>query len=207
MTPEPTAVLQGAQDDARRTDTRERILEVAARLFSERGFAGTSIRDIADALGVTKAALYYHFPSKDAILGEIVAQPLAAVRAVLSEPHRLNDRAGREKFIRRAVDALSSCGPEMMVVFRDPKLLAAVDAEVEDSGIIRRVAMTLAMGLSGVRSPAAVKPHHMVRAIAAVAAGEAAINSWRLVYPDRTHFSDEDQEVIARLIIATLEAS
>jgi AcrR family transcriptional regulator len=206
MTPEPTAVLPGAQEDARRTDTRQRILEVAAHLFSERGFAGTSIRDIADALGVTKAALYYHFPSKDAILGELVAQPLAAVRAVLAEPHRLTDRAGREKFIRRAVDALASCGPEMMVVFRDPKLLAAVDAEVEDSGIIRSVAMTLAMGLSGVKSPAEVSPQHMVRAIAAVAAGEAAINSWRLVYPDRTHFSDDDQEVIARLIIATLES-
>ena len=206
MTPEPTALLLGTQEDARRTDTRERILEVAARLFSERGFAGTSIRDIADALGVTKAALYYHFPSKDAILGEIVAQPLAAVRAVLTAPHRLTDRAGREKFIRKAVEALSSCGPEMMVVFRDPKLLAAVDAEVEDSGIMGSVATTLAMGLSGVQSPERVNPQHMVRAIAAVAAGEAAINSWRLVFPDRTHFSDEDQEVIARLIIATLES-
>lgn len=206
MTPESGVVLAGASEDARRTDTRERILEVAARLFSERGFAGTSIRDIADALGVTKAALYYHFPSKDAILGELVAQPLAAVRAVLAEPHRLTDRAGREAFIRRAVDALSSCGPEIMAVFRDPKLLAAVDAEIEDSGIIRSVATTLAMGLSGVSLVGDVAPQHMVRAIAAVAAGEAAIDNWRLVYPDCTHFSDDDQEVIVRLIVATLES-
>jgi AcrR family transcriptional regulator len=206
MTPESGVVLAGASEDARRTDTRERILEVAARLFSERGFAGTSTRDIADALGVTKAALYYHFASKDAILGELVAQPLAAVRAVLAEPHRLTDRAGREVFIRSAVDALASCGPEMMAVFRDPKLLAAVDAEVEDSGIIRSVATMLAMGLSGVPRPAEVNPQHMVRAIAAVAAAEAAINSWRLVYPDRAHFSDDDQEIIARLVIATLES-
>jgi AcrR family transcriptional regulator len=206
MTPESAAILAGASEDARRTDTRERILEVSARMFSERGFAGTSIRDIADALGVTKAALYYHFPSKDAILGELVAQPLAAVRAVLSEPHHLSDRAGREKFIRRAVDAMSSCGPEMIAVFRDPKLLAAVDAKVEDSGIMGSVATALAMGLSGTRSPASVNPQHMVRAIAAVAAGEEAINNWRVVFPDRTHFSDDDQEVIARLIIATLES-
>jgi AcrR family transcriptional regulator len=206
MTPESAGLLASAPEDARRTDTRQRILEVAARLFSEQGFAGTSIRDIADALGVTKAALYYHFPSKDAILGELVAQPLAAVRAILAEPHRLSDRAGREKFVRRAVEALSSCGPEMMAVFRDPKLLAAVDAEVADSGILRNVASALAMGLSGVRSPKDVMPHHMIRAIASVAAGEAAIDNWRLVYPDRTHFSDDDQEVIARLIIATLES-
>jgi AcrR family transcriptional regulator len=206
MTPESGVVLTGASEDARRTDTRQRILEVAAQLFSERGFAGTSIRDIADALGVTKAALYYHFPSKDAILEELVAQPLAAVRAVLSEPHRLTDRAGREAFIRRAVDALASCGPEIMAVFRDPKLLAAVDAEVEGSGIIQSVAQTLAKGLSGVSLVRDVAPQDMVRAIAAVSAGEAAINSWRLVFPDRTHFTDEDQDVIVRLIVATLES-
>ncbi len=206
MATDHTTALVGAQEDARRTDTRERILEVAARLFSEQGFAGTSIRDIADELGVTKAALYYHFPSKDAILGELVAQPLAAVRAVLAEPHRLTDRAGREKFIRRAVDAMSSCGPEMMAVFRDPKLLAAVDAEVEDSGIIQSIATALAMGLSGARRLADVRPEHMIRAMAAIAAGESAIDNWRLVYPERTHFSDDDQEVISRLVIATLES-
>lgn len=206
MVVDHTTALVGAQEDARRTDTRERILEVAARLFSEQGFAGTSIRDIADELGVTKAALYYHFPSKDAILGELVAQPLAAVRAVLAEPHRLTDRAGREKFIRRAVDAMSSCGPEMMAVFRDPKLLAAVDAEVEDSGIIQSVATALAMGLSGARRLTDVRPEHMIRAMAAIAAGESAIDNWRLVYPERTHFSDDDQEVISRLVIATLES-
>jgi AcrR family transcriptional regulator len=206
MTPEPGVVLAGASEDARRTDTRDRILEVAARLFSERGFAGTSIRDIADALGVTKAALYYHFPSKDAILGELVAQPLAAVRAVLEEPHRLTDRAGREVFIRKAVDALSSCGPEIMAVFRDPKLVEAVDAEVEDSGIIQRVATTLAMGLSGVHRPGDVNPQHMIRAIAAVAAGEAPIEPLRHVYPYPTHFTDADQEFIVRLIVSTLES-
>lgn len=48
--------------------TRDRILSVARDLFAEQGFAGTSVRDIAAALGVTKAALYYHFTSKDEIL-------------------------------------------------------------------------------------------------------------------------------------------
>jgi AcrR family transcriptional regulator len=48
--------------------TRERILDVALDLFTEKGFDGTSLREIADKLGVTKAALYYHFASKDDIL-------------------------------------------------------------------------------------------------------------------------------------------
>ncbi len=49
-------------------DTRQRILDAALDLFIEQGFDGTSLRQIAEQLGVTKAALYYHFESKDDIL-------------------------------------------------------------------------------------------------------------------------------------------
>jgi AcrR family transcriptional regulator len=49
-------------------DTRDRILDIALDLFTEQGYDGTSLREIADQLGVTKAALYYHFESKDDIL-------------------------------------------------------------------------------------------------------------------------------------------
>jgi AcrR family transcriptional regulator len=48
--------------------TRERILDVALDLFIEKGFDGTSLREISEKLGFTKAALYYHFASKDDIL-------------------------------------------------------------------------------------------------------------------------------------------
>jgi AcrR family transcriptional regulator len=50
------------------TSTRERILDVALDLFTEKGFDKTSLREIAEQLGFTKAALYYHFASKDDIL-------------------------------------------------------------------------------------------------------------------------------------------
>jgi len=50
------------------TDTKQRILEVALDLFTEQGYDGTSLRQIAEQLGVTKAALYYHFESKEDIL-------------------------------------------------------------------------------------------------------------------------------------------
>lgn len=48
--------------------TRDRILAVASELFSEVGYEATSLRQIAERLGVTKAALYYHFQSKEQIL-------------------------------------------------------------------------------------------------------------------------------------------
>lgn len=44
--------------------TREQILDSSLRLFSEKGFARTSVRDIAQAAGITDAAIYYHFASK-----------------------------------------------------------------------------------------------------------------------------------------------
>lgn len=51
--------------------TRRRILEVALQLFARWGFHGTSIRDLAGALGLQPGALYVHFPSKDHILAEL----------------------------------------------------------------------------------------------------------------------------------------
>jgi AcrR family transcriptional regulator len=52
--------------------TRDRILEVALDLFTEQGFDKTSLREISEGVGVTKAALYYHFRSKEEILSSLV---------------------------------------------------------------------------------------------------------------------------------------
>src|SRR3984957_14172445 len=62
------AVGDAPRGDLEPTNTRERILDAALNLFIEKGFDKTSLREIAEQLGVTKAALYYHFTSKDDIL-------------------------------------------------------------------------------------------------------------------------------------------
>ncbi|HYH31026.1 MAG TPA: helix-turn-helix domain-containing protein [Pseudonocardia sp.] len=59
----------------RSTDTREEIRAVAMELFARNGYAQTSLRQIAERLDITKAALYYHFPSKEDLLAEL-AQPM-----------------------------------------------------------------------------------------------------------------------------------
>jgi AcrR family transcriptional regulator len=56
-----------AQVDAK-VDTRQRILDVALDLFTEQGYDGTSLREIAEQLSITKAAIYYYFESKEDIL-------------------------------------------------------------------------------------------------------------------------------------------
>ena len=52
--------------------TRERIVDEALTLFSTKGYAGTTVRDIADAVGIRDASLYKHFPSKRAIFDTCV---------------------------------------------------------------------------------------------------------------------------------------
>ena len=53
-------------------ETRQRILDVAVDLFIEQGYAGTSVRDISERLGMTKGSLYYHFASKEDVLNALV---------------------------------------------------------------------------------------------------------------------------------------
>jgi len=65
---------------------RETILQQAAELFAVRGYPATTMRDLAAALGVTPAALYYHFRNKDELLLEVIRH---GVRAV----HRRVERA------------------------------------------------------------------------------------------------------------------
>ncbi|MFJ8869131.1 TetR/AcrR family transcriptional regulator [Streptomyces sp. NPDC102473] len=61
----------GSTPQSRRGNTRQRIQDVALDLFAEQGYEKTSLREIAEQLQVTKAALYYHFKTKEDILVSI----------------------------------------------------------------------------------------------------------------------------------------
>lgn len=70
---------------------RSRLLDISARLFATRGYSNTSIRDIADAAGMTSGSLYHHFPSKEAILDEILREFLFDLRANYAEIEESHD--------------------------------------------------------------------------------------------------------------------
>jgi AcrR family transcriptional regulator len=55
------------------------LIEIASRLFAIHGYAGTSLRDIAEEANITKAALYYYFPNKEALYEQIVVDSLEAL--------------------------------------------------------------------------------------------------------------------------------
>jgi AcrR family transcriptional regulator len=67
----------------RRTDTREKIQATALELFAEHGYEKTSLREIAERLHVTKAALYYHFNSKEDIAVSLFDGLIAEIDALI----------------------------------------------------------------------------------------------------------------------------
>ena len=75
--------------------TRERILAVAQELFTRQGYDKTSLRDIAERLEITKAALYYYFPRKEDILVELHRRLQTLGETVIAELEAAPDGAAR----------------------------------------------------------------------------------------------------------------
>ncbi|TCP43431.1 TetR family transcriptional regulator [Tamaricihabitans halophyticus] len=69
----------------RTSETRQRILDAALELFLEQGVQQTSLRQIADRLGLTKPALYYHFSSREDLLNSLLQPLVADIDSVLAE--------------------------------------------------------------------------------------------------------------------------
>src|SRR5829696_3533548 len=101
-----------------RSDTREKIQDVALELFGEQGYDKTSLREIAERLGVTKAALYYHFKSKEEIVESFSADHIAKIQALVAWGHTLpRTPEGRREFIVRYATELQSGRHEEIMRF------------------------------------------------------------------------------------------
>lgn len=97
MSSAPSAASVGRpRSGARRlpaATAREEILDAAAELFAQRGYAATSTRSIAERVGIRQASLYYHFDNKEQILAELLE---ATVRPSLAHASSLGSLAPAE---------------------------------------------------------------------------------------------------------------
>jgi AcrR family transcriptional regulator len=91
---------------AGRSAGSQRVLDAALELFSEHGFEGTSLQDIADRLGVTKAAVYYHFRTKDDLLLALVLPVFHDVLALVAEAASRPARSARTLDVGGYVEVL-----------------------------------------------------------------------------------------------------
>ncbi len=107
---------------------KELICEEATRLFALRGFAGTSVRHVVDACQCTKPALYYYFPSKEALYREIVQDCLHRVSSLM-EATLQGPGTTRERLHRGIGAVADHCIANPLAM----RLVQRVDANPEDT--------------------------------------------------------------------------
>ena len=103
-----TGRKRGAASTARRELVENELYEHATRLFAERGFAGTSLQDIADALGITRPALYYYVKSKDELLAKLVTE---VTQGPLDELQKIAAAGASFAATAPPLDCMTSSGP------------------------------------------------------------------------------------------------
>lgn len=96
----------------RRGNTRQRIQDVALELFAEQGYEKTSLREIAERLEVTKAALYYHFKTKEEIIVSLFEDLTKPIEDLIEwgrqQPHTLETK---QEIVRRYSQVLTDASP------------------------------------------------------------------------------------------------
>jgi AcrR family transcriptional regulator len=97
-------------------DMHDRIIETATSLFVERGFSGVPMREISDACGITKAALYYHFASKAQLLYAVCKDYLDGNAAVVEAA--VLEGGTYEEQLRRLVRGLFAVPSERRAILR-----------------------------------------------------------------------------------------
>jgi AcrR family transcriptional regulator len=123
----------------RHPDTRERILDVALDLFTEQGYDKTTLRQIAEPLGFTQAAIYYHFAAKADILVALHLRLHEVGRPSLDQLGKETGPAGWAAVLRGLVDTMLANWKLFVLHERNPTAFSALhdkghDGDHEDMG-------------------------------------------------------------------------
>src|SRR5215467_8975921 len=155
-----------ARAESSRGGTRERIQSIALELFAEQGYEKTSLREIAERLGVTKAALYYHFKSKEDIVRSFVEDYRAELEQVIawgtSQPPTPETRA---EILRRYTGIV---GEQLAVIRFMEQNQATMHTLMSDGGARKKMFRDQFMSLCDLLAPPEAALADRVRAVAAV---------------------------------------
>ena len=162
-------------------DTRTRLLETALALFTMHGVEGTSLQMIADALGVTKAAVYYHFKTKDEIT-EAVAEPaLRRLGTIVREAGLLRRRGAQvDHVLAGIVDMVVEHRALAAVFSSDPGVARALERSLHGEEDVKGCLTELLVGPD--EDPAAAVAAHVALSGIALAGGS----------PELADLPDED---------------
>jgi AcrR family transcriptional regulator len=150
-------------------DTRQRLIEIAVGLFTRHSFAGTSLQMIADELGVTKAAVYHYFHTREELLAAVV-QPLTdQLQTIIETAEAQRGRHARAEHMltgyvdlairNRALMSVLAGDPGVVDMLRAGELGGLIDRQIKlladlepGPGGMVKAAMVLA-GIAGAAGP------------------------------------------------------
>lgn len=156
------------------TSTRQRILREAEQLFVERGYHATALQEVADRVGITKAALYYHFASKAEILGNLLGPMTDELVRVLADAVAREESSGigavRATLITGWLDVFLRYRNTLVTLLRElpatpsgsfVRLLETMENGIDaaagaDAALSERIAV--AQAVSAITDPVAVMP-------------------------------------------------
>lgn len=179
-------------------DTRETIRAVALELFSTKGFEQTSLREIAERVGLTKASLYYHYSSKQALLLAVVEPVITGWRAIAEDTASLEHTpANVRQVIERCLDVFLRNRAVAGIFQRDPAGVAVVAKSLwEDSLTLGRQLVTWLAG------PMA-SPADRLRAVAAMEILGAVLTTGTY-HPDQDFTDTEMRDVLLQAAVDVL---
>jgi len=135
---------------ASHTAAQTRIIEAALVLFAKHGISGTSLQMIADAIGVTKAAVYHQYNTKDEIILAVAEEVLTRLEAAVTaaEAERSRPRA-RAVLITAIIDLAVERRRMAGILQRDPVMLRFLEEHEPFRRVMQRVNRVLMGGASG----------------------------------------------------------
>jgi AcrR family transcriptional regulator len=187
---------QGAAPARRSADGRQRVIDAALAQFAEYGVEGTSLQMIADAMGVTKAAVYYHFKTKDEIVLAVVLPVLDQLRVILVDAESQRGHVARARTFLGSFVMLVVGQRELLTLLYDDvaviRTLRTYWPDFED--FERRIPLLLA--------PADADAGHQVAAAVAITGIVAAAGSPQFAALGDDELADHLLDAGLRLITA-----
>ena len=160
-----------AVQTANAADTRQRLIEVAVDLFTRHSFAGTSLQMIADEMGFTKAAIYYHFRTREELLAAVVEPIFEQLSRIIAAAEAQRSNGARADHMlrgyadlavaNRALVSVLACDPSVTTLLRDQphwaqlinRQLALLAGDEHGAGGLIKATVVLA-GISSAVGPA-----------------------------------------------------
>jgi AcrR family transcriptional regulator len=192
------SIVTSRNDPGSGQDTHERILDVAARLFVEHGYDGTSVRDIAAALGIANPSLYYHFGSKAELLTELLSEPLERVETATLEAARLSGDARTRKIIGGLLEALEIHSGIVVTALRDSEKIPEPH---------REIALAMRPHIVDLVADGAAEDNRDMRVTMAIGAVECVVTDLMLASPDADAFVErlrDCREIVIDLVLKIL---